>query len=223
METVKRPRGTRKRDVPLTEAGIYAAALRLIDADGVEALTMRKLATALNANPMSLYHHVPNKEAVLAGVARTIGAQFRTATHEDLSWQDRIRQLAEDFRTLGHRHPELMIYSLGRPEFLQPEDPFWLGLTTILEDAGVPQQDTPQVAACVCAAVIGVLIAEINGALDRWSSLPPATAASDQTLKPAEDAEDGPLFRVALEMIITGLENRLPSDHPAKTRGRRRG
>ncbi|NBM18647.1 DNA primase, partial [Streptomyces sp. GC420] len=42
-----------------------AAALRLIDADGVEALTMRKLATALDANPMSLYHHVPNKDALL--------------------------------------------------------------------------------------------------------------------------------------------------------------
>lgn len=84
MEKVRRPpRGTRKRDVPLTEAGIYAAALRLIDADGVEALTMRKLATALDANPMSLYHHVPNKEAVLRGVTRTVGAQFRTVTLEN--------------------------------------------------------------------------------------------------------------------------------------------
>lgn len=183
---------------------------------------MRKLATALNANPMSLYHHVPNKEAVLAGVARTIGAQFRTATHEDLSWQDRIRQLAEDFRTLANRHPELMIYSFGRPEFLQPEDPFWLGLTTILEDAGVSQQDTPQVAACVCAAVIGVLIAEINGTLDRWASLPPATPPTGQNLKPAEDAEDSPLFSLALEMIIAGLENRPLSDPSHKTRGSQR-
>ena len=59
MEKVRKaPRGTRKRDVPLTKDGIYAMALQLIDADGVEALTMRKLATALDANPMSLYHHV---------------------------------------------------------------------------------------------------------------------------------------------------------------------
>jgi hypothetical protein len=77
------PRGTRKREVPLTEAGIYAAALRLIDADGVEALTMRKLATPLDANPMSLYHHVPNKDAVLRRVTRTAGTQFRTVTPED--------------------------------------------------------------------------------------------------------------------------------------------
>lgn len=51
-------------------------ALQLIDADGVEALTMRKLAAALDANPMSLYHHVPNKDAVLRGVAHRVGSQF---------------------------------------------------------------------------------------------------------------------------------------------------
>ena len=55
--------------MPLTEAGIYAAALRLIDADGVEALTMRKLATAVDANPMSLYHHVPNKDCAADATA----------------------------------------------------------------------------------------------------------------------------------------------------------
>jgi AcrR family transcriptional regulator len=108
MEVERRPpRGTRKRDVPLTEAGIYDAALRLIDAEGVEALSMRKLAAELGANPMSLYHHVPNKAALLHGVAGVVGAQFHTVAEEDLSWQERIRQLTSDFRALAHRHPNL--------------------------------------------------------------------------------------------------------------------
>jgi AcrR family transcriptional regulator len=211
METQKKaPRGTRKRDVPLTQEGIYAVALELIDADGVDALTMRKIATALDANPMSLYHHVPNKDAVLRGVARMVGAQFRTATHEGLPWRDRIRQLAEDFRALAHRHPELMIYSFGRPEFIQPEDPFWLGLTAVLEDAGVPQDEIPEVAAPVCAAVMGVLVAEINGALRRWSALPPAAAPESGVGESAEPGPDGGrMFHLALEMIIAGLESRL--------------
>ncbi|MER6470838.1 TetR/AcrR family transcriptional regulator [Streptomyces collinus] len=130
MENAKRtPRGTKKRDAPLTEAGIYTAALKLIDAEGADTLTMRKLATALDANPMSLYHHVPNKEAVLRGVAAMVGAEFRTVTRKDLPWQERIRRLAEDFRTLAHRHPKLMAYSFGQPDFVQPEDPFWNVLT----------------------------------------------------------------------------------------------
>ncbi|WP_328501471.1 TetR/AcrR family transcriptional regulator C-terminal domain-containing protein [Streptomyces sp. NBC_00457] len=205
--------------MPLTEDGIYAMALRLIDTDGVEALTMRKLATALDANPMSLYHHVPNKDAVLSGVARTVGAQFRTATREGTAWQDRLRQLAEDFRTLARRHPELMTYSFGRPEFIQPEDPFWLGLTAVLEDAGVPQQETPQVAAPVCAAVLGVVIAEINGALQRWSALLPTTPAIDDGERAGAGPDGSRMFHLALEMIIMGLESRLAAQRAGRDGG----
>jgi AcrR family transcriptional regulator len=205
--------------VPLTQEGIFAVALQLIDTDGVEALTMRKLATALDANPMSLYHHVPNKEAVLRGVAKAVGAQFRTATHEGLPWQDHARQLAEDFRALAHRHPELMSYSLARPDFVQPEDPFWLGLTAVLGDAGVPQQEIAEVAAPVCAAVIGVLVAEINGDLRRWSELPPAAPVSSGE-RSAELAPDGSrMFRPTLELIITGLESRLAAEPVTESHG----
>jgi AcrR family transcriptional regulator len=214
MEKVKRPsRGTRKRDVPLTEAGIYAAALRLIDADGVEALTMRKLATALDANPMSLYHHVPNKEAVLRGVARMVGAQFRTVTLEDAPWQERIRLLSTDFRTLAHRHPKLMVYSFShQPDFIQPDDPFWTALTAIVDAAGVPRSEVPEIAALMVAVVIGVLAAELNGSLHQWSNLkPPGPAAGEDEptdARPAGPDEDH-MFRLVMDTLITGLESRL--------------
>ncbi|MFJ5270840.1 TetR/AcrR family transcriptional regulator [Streptomyces sp. NPDC088358] len=217
MERVKRtPRGTRKRDVPLTEAGICTSALRLIDADGVEALTMRKLAAALDANPMSLYHHVPNKEALLRGVARMVGARFRTVTLEDAPWQERMRLLATDFRTLAHRHPNLMAYSFSQPDFIQPEDPFWVALTAVLDAAGVPQSEIPQLAALVCAVVIGVMIAELNGALHRWSNLQPSGEDG-----PTNEGfgEDG-MFRLVLDTIISGLESQLTADHAGERAGR---
>ncbi|MGW6099820.1 TetR/AcrR family transcriptional regulator [Streptomyces sp. NPDC055157] len=201
--------------MPLTEAGIYAAALRLIDADGVEALTMRKLATALDANPMSPYHHVPNKDALLRGVASMIGAQFRTVTLEDAPWQERLRLLATDFRTLAYRHPNLMAYSFSHPDFIQPDDPFWAALIATLDALGVPPSELQQIAALMCAVVIGVLIAELNGALHQWSNLKPTALAS------GEDGEDGPpdgapdedrMFRLVLDTIITGLESRLTAN-----------
>ncbi|MEJ8661764.1 MULTISPECIES: TetR/AcrR family transcriptional regulator [Streptomyces] len=209
MEKAKRPpRGTRKRDVPLTEAGIYVAALRLIDADGVEALTMRKLATALDANPMSLYHHVPNKDAVLRGVARMVGTQFRTVTLEDAPWQERIRLLATDFRTLAHRHPKLMAYSFShQADFIQPEDPFWAALTAILDAAGVPQSELPQITALVGAVITGVLTAELNGALHRWLSLASPTVGEDGPIH-----DENCMFRLTLDTIITGLEGRLATN-----------
>ncbi|MEU6096975.1 TetR family transcriptional regulator [Streptomyces sp. NPDC047079] len=198
--------------MPLTEAGIYAAALRLIDENGVEALTMRKLATTLDANPMSLYHHVPNKDALLRGVARTVGAQFRTVTPEDAPWQERIRLLAADFRTLAHRHPKLMAYSFGQPDFLQPEDPFWTALTATLDAAGVPQPEISETAALVCAVVVGFLAAELNGALPRWANLQPAAAAADEDGPTHAGPDMDRMFRLMLDAIVTGLESRLTAD-----------
>ncbi|MDX3262090.1 TetR family transcriptional regulator [Streptomyces sp. MI02-2A] len=198
--------------MPLTEAGIYAAALQLIDADGVEALTMRKLATVLDANPMSLYHHVPNKDALLRGVARMVGAQFRTVTLQDSPWQERIRLLATDFRTLAHRHPRLMTYSFGQPDFIQPEDPFWTALTATLDSAGVPHAEVPQIAAVMCAVVIGVLTAELNGALHRWSNLTPTAPTANENGPTEPGPDEDRMFRLVLDTLITGLESRLTAD-----------
>ncbi|MET8955951.1 TetR family transcriptional regulator [Streptomyces sp. NPDC004533] len=198
--------------MPLTEAGIYAAALQLIDAEGVEALTMRKLATVLDANPMSLYYHVPNKDALLRGVARMVGAQFRTVTLEDSPWQERIRLLATDFRTLAHRHPKLMAYSFGQPDFIQPEDPFWAALTATLDSAGVPRAEVPQIAAVMCAVVIGVLTAELNGALHQWSNLTPAAPAAGENEPTKTGPDEDRMFRLVLDTLITGLESRLTAD-----------
>ncbi|MER5446978.1 TetR family transcriptional regulator [Streptomyces sp. NPDC002766] len=206
--------------MPLTEAGIYTAALRLIDEDGVEALTMRKLATALDANPMSLYHHVPNKEAVLRGVTRMVGAQFRTVTLEDAPWQERIRLLATDFRTLAHRHPKLMAYSFtNQPDFIQADDPFWTALTAIMTAAGVPRSEVAEIAALMAAVVIGVLGAELNGSLHQWTNLkPPGPDAEEDGAAgaqsgPTEAVPEGPgqdrMFRLVMDTLITGVESRL--------------
>ncbi|MEU9992820.1 TetR family transcriptional regulator [Streptomyces sp. NPDC048045] len=210
--------------MPLTEAGIHTAALRLIDEDGVEALTMRKLATVLDANPMSLYHHVPNKEAVLRGVARMVGAQFRTVTLQDAPWQERIRLLATDFRTLAHRHPELMAYSFShQPDFIQPDDPFWTALTAIVAAAGVPESEVSEAAALVVAVVVGVLAAELNGSLHQWASLKPPGLAAGADESTAEDPS-GPVqdrrFRMVMDTLIAGLESRLAAERDSQGPGR---
>ncbi|WP_308311056.1 helix-turn-helix domain-containing protein [Streptomyces sp. GbtcB6] len=210
--------------MPLTEAGIYAAALRLIDEDGVEALTMRKLATELDANPMSLYHHVPNKEAVLRGVTRMVGAQFRTVTLQDAPWQERVRLLATDFRTLAHRHPELMAYSFShQSDFIQPDDPFWTALTAIVAAAGVPESEVSEAAALVVAVVVGVLAAELNGSLQQWASLkPPGPVAGEDESTEADPA--GPVqdrrFRLVMDTLIAGLASRLAAEHDSQGAGR---
>ncbi|MEU8910359.1 TetR/AcrR family transcriptional regulator [Streptomyces mirabilis] len=212
----KPPRGTRKRDVPLTKDGIHAMALQLIDADGVEALTMRKLATALDANPMSLYHHVPNKDAVLRGVAHRVGSQFSAEERGDIPWQDRLRELARDFRELSHRHPKLMGYSFTRPDYVQPEDPFWQALTDILATAKLPDEEIPRVAATLVGVFTGVLLSELNGALQRWATLPPAPSGpnEEEAPPPSKDVIDT-MFNSTLDAAVAGVQN-----HVARARER---
>ncbi|WP_328513256.1 TetR/AcrR family transcriptional regulator [Streptomyces mirabilis] len=212
----KPPRGTRKRDVPLTKDGIHAMALQLIDADGVEALTMRKLATALDANPMSLYHHVPNKDAVLRGVAHRVGSQFSAEERGDIPWQDRLRELARDFRELSHRHPKLMGYSFTRPDYVQREDPFWQALTDILATAKLPDEEIPRVAATLVGVFTGVLLSELNGALQRWATLPPAPSGpnEEEAPPPSKDVIDT-MFNSTLDAAVAGVQN-----HVARARER---
>jgi AcrR family transcriptional regulator len=60
-----------KKDIqrePLSRGRILRTALRIVDEEGLEALSMRRIAGELNATPMALYNHVPNKDALLSGV-----------------------------------------------------------------------------------------------------------------------------------------------------------
>ena len=63
-------------DGKITRDVVLAAALEIIDRDGTDALSMRRLARALNRDPMILYRRAPSKAALLDGVAETVLAQL---------------------------------------------------------------------------------------------------------------------------------------------------
>ena len=65
-------------DGKITRDMVLATALAIIDRDGADALTMRRLARALDRDPMILYRHAPSKAALLDGVAETVLAQLRS-------------------------------------------------------------------------------------------------------------------------------------------------
>jgi AcrR family transcriptional regulator len=64
---------------PLSRERVLAAAVALVDAHGVPALTMRRLAADLQVEAMSLYYHLPDKEALLDGVVETVLAEIISA------------------------------------------------------------------------------------------------------------------------------------------------
>src|SRR6266540_3134701 len=87
----------------LTRDVVLATALEIIDRDGVDGLSMRRLARALGRDPMILYRHAPNKAALLDGVAETVLAQLKVDS-ADPDWAGQLRQVARRFRALALAH-----------------------------------------------------------------------------------------------------------------------
>ena len=65
------------RSEPLSREEIVDAALAIVDAEGLEALTMRRLGAALGVEAMTLYYHVPNKEALLDLTVERMRSEMR--------------------------------------------------------------------------------------------------------------------------------------------------
>ena len=96
---------------PLSRARVFRSAVDLVDADGLAALTMRRLAEALGVEAMSLYHHVPNKEGVLDGIVEVIvGEMLDAVSNLDISraesdWAAVMRERVLAAREVLRRHP----------------------------------------------------------------------------------------------------------------------
>src|SRR6202790_5838516 len=83
----------------LTRSIILQTALSIVDRDGVDRLSMRRLSVALGRDPVMLYRQVANKAAVLDGVAEIVLAQL-SVDSADPDWAAQLRIVARDFRRL---------------------------------------------------------------------------------------------------------------------------
>jgi AcrR family transcriptional regulator len=87
----------------LTSQRVIAAAVALADAFGVDALTIRKLAVELDVKPMTIYHHVPNKEAIIDGMVDLVFGEIDLPP-TGVDWKRAIRQRAASARVVLARH-----------------------------------------------------------------------------------------------------------------------
>ncbi|WP_433380658.1 TetR/AcrR family transcriptional regulator C-terminal domain-containing protein [Actinoplanes sp. CA-142083] len=91
---------------PLTRDRTLAAAVDLADAEGLKALTMRRLAADLGVEAMSLYYHLPGKVGLLDGLAERVIAEIRAAIGEESGdWRERLRHRFLRAREVMLRHP----------------------------------------------------------------------------------------------------------------------
>jgi AcrR family transcriptional regulator len=116
---------TPRRREPLTRERILRAALRVMDEEGLEAVTMRRLGRELGVEAMSLYNHVEDKEAILDGILEMVMAEFEFP-EETGDWEADVRAGVRAWRRLMIAHPTVIAlfaeskHPAASPERLRP-------------------------------------------------------------------------------------------------------
>jgi AcrR family transcriptional regulator len=109
-----RPRGEKTRREPLTRERVLAAALRLVDDEGLDALTRRRLGQELGRDAMALYRHAPDRAALLDGIVGLVLDEL-DIPEDGQDWRTQLSRTAHDFRRLGLAHPHVVSLIVTRP------------------------------------------------------------------------------------------------------------
>jgi AcrR family transcriptional regulator len=164
----------------LSRGRILDAALRLVDAEGMEALSMRRLAADLGVNPMSIYHHVSGKDALITGLVEAVFSEARPPTPDGGTWQERVRESARAYRSLARAHPTLVLalladaaaVSVGLVQIAEP-------VYAALDDAGLSPLIAARAADTVADFVHGFVLGEVANPSGQWSIGPELLRRTD--------------------------------------------
>ncbi|WP_019925761.1 TetR/AcrR family transcriptional regulator [Nocardia sp. BMG111209] len=101
----------------LTRAAIVDAAVAMADETGLDALSMRRIAERIGVGAMSLYRHVPNKDALLAAMTDEVARRYPYPEPEpDWTWRDRVRVAGEIDWQLYQQHP-WVLFTFAVPRY----------------------------------------------------------------------------------------------------------
>ena len=131
-------RGKAPARKPLSREAITDAALRIVDAEGLDGLSMRRLAEELATGPASLYAHVSGKPELLQLLIDRVAGEIEAPEPDPDRWQEQLKDYARAFRAALTAHRDLAGASLANiptgPNALRSID----GLLGILRVAGLP-------------------------------------------------------------------------------------
>lgn len=147
---------------PLSRTRIIAAAIGLIEREGADAVSMRRIAADLGVGVMSLYNHVPSKDALLDGVAEAVLSRIEFTDDAGAEWPDRVRLQALAFRQIARDHPRCTMVVVSRQlRSAAGLLPVERALAT-LRQAGFDGPDAVRVLRVFVAYIVGSLLREVG-------------------------------------------------------------
>ena len=211
---------------PLRQGQIVATAIKLIDAEGLDGLSMRRLGQELGVGPMSIYGHVRNKDELIDLVLDEIAADVRLDDDTSAPWRSRVASVAREIRAMLRRHRHLAPLagtriSMGPNSLLIIEH-----LMSIVREAGFEGTRLTFAFAAIMNFAIGTTIMDVRGLTG-----PATKGKTDEELQAAvfgmyaalpgdqfpnlvrfipetdfEGVEEDAQFEYALQLILDGLE-----------------
>ena len=218
----RQPRRRGRNRPPLSRDAIVDAALAILDTDGVDALTIRRLGQELDTGSATLYWHIAGKDELCELVYDRIMGEIELADPEPSRWQDQLKDIARQAYRAMLSHNDAVRLSIGRP----PAGPNTLRIVewmlAVLRGAGIPDEaaayfgntlgrflDASVLEASMALGARNVEPgAEETGDMMReyWARLPAdrfpnLTAVADVTF----EADTDTLFEFGLDLLVRGL------------------
>jgi AcrR family transcriptional regulator len=226
----QKPRRRRPAREPLTRDRIVAAAIAILDRDGLDAVTTRRVAEDLGTGSASLYAHVASRDELLELMADRIAGEIEVPDPDPARWQDQIRTYARHAQRVWARHADITRASLASI----PTGPGRLRLVerllAILRAAGFSDQvavwaidrlqiyiDADVYEGSIYAAKIkqGLDVEEyLSSIRDYYRRLPADRFPAIAALADVMVADSDQRFEFGLDLLIDGLAARLAASAP---------
>ena len=202
----------------LSRERVVAAALAIVDRDGLERLSMRALGRELGVDPMAIYHWFPNKRALLQGVLEAVMRELPAHTG-DLdacrTWQEVAVATARGLRATLLAHPNAFAVVSSQPVLTAGGLEVLERTATELERRGLTPRQTITALNRLAELVVGSCLTEVGSAGDEDEDLAtleelvrpetfPTLAAAIADADPAEDDWEA-RFERSLEIWMLGL------------------
>jgi AcrR family transcriptional regulator len=172
------------------------AALELLDRDGADGFSMRRLADELDAKPMSLYSHVADKDDVLDGVYELILSEVKLPDLDRVAWQQWVMDGWGAYRRALLSHARATAAVARRPRSTRSGTFVAIADASLgaLRKSGLGVEHALHVQRALSALTLGLAIGEIN-----WREGQVSSGAAAPVLIPAGDF---PHFTEALPLIL---------------------
>jgi len=224
-ETPARERLTRER--------VVEAALRIMDEEGLDAVSMRRVAREVGVEAMSLYHHVRDKEDLLDGICAAVMRDFRFPD-EDRPWIEVARDGAREWRRVLRDHPNVIALWADRQrpmtelESLMPME-FAL---RVIQRAGIDEREGVLIFNVLGGFIMGVVMMEVGAMFSAGTTRAKAVDPNAVHSKLADEAfvqflpedqvpcivaalphlaacDPDEQFEFGLDLLLAGIESRV--------------